>query len=65
MGSTDYEFGYWFGRRDGRYARLFGSVPFVGMAVADVRQWSRANSHKNTRRSDRAYWLGYARGLTG
>jgi hypothetical protein len=64
MEIADYELGYRFGRRDGRYARLFGRVPFVGMSLPEVRRWSRANSHKIPSRSHRAYWLGYARGLS-
>jgi hypothetical protein len=62
--NPQYRQGYRFGRRDGRYAQLFGSVPFVGTSVEDVRRWARANSHKTDGRADRAYWLGYARGLT-
>lgn len=65
MALKAYRRGGWYGRRDARYARLFGGLPFVGMSVAEVRRWSRANSHKKSCRSHRAYWLGYARGLTG
>lgn len=65
MENPQYRQGYRFGRRrDGRYARLFGRVPFVGMSVEDVRRWAWANSHKTDCRAHRAYWLGYARGLS-
>jgi hypothetical protein len=64
MANEDYERGHWYGRRDGRYARLFGRMPFVCIGVVEVRAWSWAYSHKDERREHRAYWLGYARGLT-
>jgi hypothetical protein len=64
MRKEHYERGRWYGRRNARYARLLGRMPFVCISVAEVRAWSRANSHRDTSQSHRAYWLGYARGLT-
>jgi hypothetical protein len=62
--SKQYGRGYRFGRRDARYARLFGHVPFVCLNVAEVRRWSVANAHRKDDLAHRAYWLGYARGLS-
>lgn len=61
---TEYERGRWFGRRDARYAQLFGRMPFVCIGVEQVRAWSRARAHQDESRAHRAYWLGYARGLS-
>jgi hypothetical protein len=59
-----YANGHRYGRRDGRYARMVGRMPFVGVSTVEARTFSRANSHAETSRTHRAYWLGYARGLT-
>lgn len=61
---SQYASGYRFGRRDGRYARLFGSVPYASLGAGEVRRRARANAHRKPARVHRAYWLGYARGLS-
>jgi hypothetical protein len=56
-----YQQGHRIGRRDARYARMFGRTAFRRISVGDAR----VISHSRDSRAWREYWLGYARGVGG